>query len=79
MGNMQILIRMKKIGSCGLWPVSHWDDQVFWVIKRVNIVVRAVWSGLCGKVCMVRGMWSGLCGQVCVVEVLSFGLIFKVQ
>ena len=65
MGIMQILIRMKKIGPCGIQAVSRWDDQVFWVIRRVNGVVRAV--------------WSGLCGQVCVVEVLPFSLIFKVQ
>ena len=61
MGKMQILIRMEKIGSCGIQAVSHWDDQVFWVIRRVNGVVRSVWSGLCGR--------------VCVVVVLSFGLI----
>ena len=49
MGNMQILIRMKKKSSCGIQAVSHWDDQVYWVIRRVNGVVRSVWSGLCGR------------------------------
>ena len=37
-------------------------------------MVRSVWSGLCGQVCVVRSMWSGLCGQVCVVRSVWLGL-----
>ena len=61
-GNLQILIRMKKIGPCGIQTVTDWDDQVYGVIRRVNGVVRSVSSGLCGQVCVVRSRWSGLCG-----------------